>query len=112
MEKFKDEEFKYNSRLNGYNGNNLYHSDIDVANQVTDDWSAYASAVAENINKSWYKDETVTVNLWEKENSMWGGGEFEEVERERIRLDRHVFELVMDREAWHAEVHGVAKSQT
>ena len=80
-----DEEFKYNSRLNGYNGNNLYHSDIDVANQVTDDWSAYASAVAENINKSWYEDETVTVNLWEKENSMWGGGEFEEVERERIR---------------------------
>ena len=75
-----DEEFKYNSRLNGYNGNNLYHSDIDVANQVTDDWSAYASAVAENKGKKWYETETANVNLWEK-----SGNSFTTRNRERIR---------------------------
>ena len=28
------------------------------------------------------------------------------------RLDGHGFEVVMDREAWRAAIHGVAKSQT
>ena len=62
-----DEEFKYNSRLDDSNGD-LYYSDINVDNQVVDDWSARTSAVAENNSKAWYNNETVSVSLWEGSN--------------------------------------------
>ena len=75
-----DEEFKYNSRLDDSNGD-LYYSDIDVDNQVVDDWSARTSAVAENNSKAWYNNETVSVSLWEGSNQRG----FSERDRSRDR---------------------------
>ena len=36
----------------------------------------------------------------------------DEMVRWHHRLDGHEFELVMDRKAWRAAVHGVAKNRT
>ena len=40
------------------------------------------------------------------------GAKEDEIVRQHLRLNEHEFEVVKDREAWHAAVHGVTKNLT
>ena len=81
-------------------------------------WRAAVHGVAKSQTQMSDSTELTGINaLWPRAlESLFGvktmGASLKSVNLRALQSVRKLLELVMDREAWHAKIHGVSKSQT